>query len=660
MTHAIYRDRWGIPHLRADSVTELAFAQGFNAATDRAWQIQVERWRSEGRLAEHLGADETGWDRFARRALLAGTARRCHAALDAPTRDWVGSYVDGVNAGLAEGTAAAPEFAAIGRTAVDPWEPWHPLGVFLVQHILFGSFPNKLWRSHVEATLGPDAATLFAIEGPSGSNAWASAGLIAGDPHRIIELPGIYQQVRLACDEFDVAGLAFPGVPGVPHFGCASSGAGTVAWAVTNAMADYQDLYREELRRVDGGVEARGPSGWEPVSARVEQILVRDGDPVPVEIVETPRGPVIDDTGISLRYPAMVDGDLGFDALLPLLRARTADDVARALGAWVEPVNSVLVADSGGTVLQVTAGRVPLRADRCREVPVPAWDPRYHWRSGYAETAPVTVSGTVVNANDRRPDVADLSNAFAPPHRARRIVELLADGAGPHAVHMDVALGGRALRDLLARLSPDGAAGRLRERLLAWDGRMAADSAEAGAYAAWRSALARRLHESPFFAPLRAPSGFEELFAPWTNPLGRIGLALDSLAAALDGVEEPAALALADVAGSADEPWGRRHRLYPVRLPVDVPVPALAVTLGGDNDCVLATSSVPGVSDACWRGPVARYVWDVRNRANSRWVVPFGASGVPGDPHFADQLPRWTAGDLVPVEFDWAVLRRER
>ena len=91
----------------------------------------------------------------------------------------------------------------------------------------------------------------------SGSNAWAVTGdrsttggaLVAGDPHRVIEAPGVYQQVHLVCtaadDAFDVVGLAFPGVPGVQHFGHT----GPAAWALTNAMADDQDLYVEHLRR---------------------------------------------------------------------------------------------------------------------------------------------------------------------------------------------------------------------------------------------------------------------------------------------------------------------------------------------------------------------------------------------------------------------------
>ena len=57
--------------------------------------------------------------------------------------------------------------------------------------------------------------------------------------------------------------------------------------------------------------------------------------------------------------------------------------------------------------------------------------------------------------------------------------------------------------------------------------------------------------------------------------------------------------------------------------------------------------------------PGRRYVWDLTDRSRSRWIVPFGASGRPGDPHFADQFPLWVAGDLIPLVTDWAELKRE-
>ncbi|AXH92150.1 penicillin acylase family protein [Micromonospora aurantiaca] len=669
MTH-VDRDQWGVPQLWAGDADALARLQGRVAAVDRAWQISVERWRAEGRLAAHVGPAELAWDRFARRVRLDDTARRCYERLDPDTRRWVEAYVDGVNSGLAEGAAAAPEFAATG-TAPEPWHPWSPLGVFLVQHVLFSTFPNKLWHAHVARTLGPEAAGLFAVEGPasSGSNAWAVPAdpatgrgpLIAGDPHRLLELPGVYQQVRLACPEFDVVGLAFPGVPGVPHFGHT----GRVAWAVTNAMADYQDLYRERLRRDGDRVLVRDADGWTPAARHVEEIEVRGGAPETVEVIETPRGPVIDHdrvTGeaIALRTPSRVEARLGFEALLPLLRARRTGDVADALRHWVEPVNSVLAADTGGGVRRLVAGLVPVRDERCRREPVPAWEPAYRWRGGYLPLVDEPVDGVAVCANDRRDDVAAHGADFAPPHRARRIRALLADGAEPSTVHTDDRLPAGPLYRLLDRLDPDRLdepARALLLRLRGWDRAMAAGSAGAGAYAAWRAALARRLRVHPRLRGLDEPCGFDELFAPWTDPAARIGLALDHLATALGAdLAEPAAEALAEVAaGPAPGEWGSRHLLHPVHLGV---APAITdavtamrrrVALGGDTDCVLATSSVPGISDACWRGPVARYVWDLTDRAASRWIVPFGASGRPDEPHFADQLTHWAAGTLIPV-----------
>ena len=373
MATSVYRDPYGIPHLRADSVDELAALQGSNAAWDRAWQIELARLRAVGEVSGALGADWLDWDVFARRARLADTASRCFARLDERTQRWLEAYVAGVNGRLEEGARRAPEFAAIGiRPGL--WAPWSPIAVFLAQHILFANFPDKLWQAHVRETLGPEVMAWFLTDNPhaAGSNAYGLVGrltatglpLIAGDPHRYLDLPGVYQQVRLACPDFDVVGLAFPGVPGVPHFGHA----GSVAWAITNAMADYQDLFREELRRDRDGVWAREADGWSRCEVHIEQIPVRDGAVVRVEAIETIRGPVIiggpGEPAYSLRTPTRVEADAGFRTLLPLLHARIAEDVTAAFEHWVEPVNAVITADDGGKVLRRLAGRVPLRPVR--------------------------------------------------------------------------------------------------------------------------------------------------------------------------------------------------------------------------------------------------------------------------------------------------------
>lgn len=709
MNAELYRDPWGIPHLRAGSALALVRAQGRVTATDRAWQLEVERHRSQGTSAAFLGAGEAAWDVFARRARLDDTARRCFAALerrDPETAAWVVAYVDGVNEGLAEGARSTPEFA---RTGLAPgrWEPWHPLGVWLTTHILFAGFPAKLWREEVVRRLGADAVGLFATDGPgtSGSNGWLVTGertvtgqpVIAGDPHRFIEDPGVYQQIHLSCPEFDVVGLAVPGVPGIAHF----AHTGPVAWAITNAMSDYQDLYRERLRRTGTGpdaLEALDPDGhWRAVTRHVERVEVAHGTPVEVEVIETARGPVViggfagdhagvvgaggaagageaagdaedtDGSGavgpISLRYPPRVTEDLGFSALLPLLRAREVADVDRAFDLWAEPVNVVQAADTEGGVLHRVAGRVPVRAEDNRTRVVAAWEPGHEWR-GWHETPYGTVEdGIAVMANQRGP-ATPLGVEFAPPHRAARIRDLLASRESwpAHdmaAVHMDTHLASAApLLDLVAALdglTPEATA--LRGLLLRWNRRMEAGSEAAAAFSAVRGGVVRRLAAHPAFAVLADPPVYPAVLRPWLALLPRIGFALENLLRAeeLYGIDRAALVreAVEEAAATPPRVWGDTHRLAPWRaLPGEYDEPGLS----GDHDCVLCTSAVPGLTDLSGRGPAARYVWDLADRDNSLWVVPFGASGVPGSAHHRDQLPLWLRGELVPVRTDWSRL----
>lgn len=682
MTTEIRRDAWGVPHLRADSPLALVRAQGRVTAHDRAWQLEVERHRAQGTSASFLGAEAVPWDVFARRARLDDTARRCWSALeesDPETAEWVRSYVDGVN----EGLRVTREFGRLGL-APGRWEPWTPLGVWLATHILFAGFPAKLWREEAVRHLGPEAVGLFATDGPgtSGSNGWLVSGertltgqaVIAGDPHRFIEDPGVYQQIHLACPEFDVIGLAVPGVPGIAHFGHT----GTVAWAITNAMADYQDLYRERLRRTGAGVEALDPDGvWRRAARHTELVQVAGEGTVEVEVIETGRGPVIaggpeglDDgtpVALSLRYPPRVTADLGFGALLPLLRARRVADVDRAFDAWAEPVNVVQAADTEGGLLHRVAGRVPVRAEANGTGLVPAWEPGHEWTGWHEMPRAGLTDGIAVMANQRGP-AAPLGVEFAPPHRADRIRALLDErshwsAADMPAIHTDTHLGSAGpLLDHLAALDDlSDEAAALRDRLLRWDRRMDADSRDAAAYAAVRSAVVRLLAGHPAFTALTTPPAYPEVLLPWLALVPRIGFALEHLLRAeeLYGVDRPATVraAVEEVAGLPPARWGDTHRLAPWRALTDPSYEG--PVLSGDHDCVLCTSAVPGWTDLAARGPAARYVWDLARREDSRWVVPFGASGDPGDPHHHDQLPLWLKGELIPVCTDWDRLTKE-
>ena len=666
MNARVSRDTYGVPHLQAGDPLALAYLQGVNVARDRAWQVELERRRYLGTSAAFLGPEAAGWDVFARQARLADTAQRCFEALDDETREWITAYVEGVNHALPGGARRAPEFAETGLT-LQEWEPWTPLGIWLAVHVLFAGFPSKLWRTHVAQHLGDEAVELFSSEGPhtSGSNGWLIPGslttsgqaIVAGDPHRYIESPGVYQQIQLTCPEYDVLGLAVPGIPGLAHFGHT----GKVAWAITNAMADYQDLYAEQLRRTGSGVEALGPEGWTACAVHTEVVEVSGADPIEVDVVETDRGPMIMD-GISLRYPPRVTSRLGFEVLPKLLRATTVDDVDAAFEAWVEPVNVVLAADTAGGLLHRTAGMVPRRHESNRLRVVPAWEAEHQWDGWHDPMPRATVDGPAVMANAREL-AAPLGVEFATPHRSRRIRELLASrptwsvGEMPD-IHTDTFLGSAgSILDLLPgleNLSEQAIA--LRTELLDWDRRMDAASTTASSYAALRKALVSRLTDH---FTLLEDAECTEVFAPWMDTLAHVSFALENLIATdlLPDVNVGwlAREALEDVAArKARPPWGETHQLAPLhalRGPVFAPdEEPFDLGVSGDHHCVMSTSSLPGLTDVCVRGSAARYAFDLADRSASGWVVPMGASGVLGDPHHHDQLPLWQRGELAPVE----------
>ncbi|KNX38421.1 penicillin acylase family protein [Luteipulveratus halotolerans] len=674
----VVRDQHGIPHLRAESVADLAYAQGYETVRDRAWQLEIERLRGEGRVAALLGATGLDWDVFARRAVLDETARCAHEALSDETKAWVAAYVEGVDAAYADGLSA-PELREHGAE-VRPWSPWTPLTIFLVQHILFGSYPSKLWRRQVLDALGPDGLTMLGRdESLSGSNAFgvgsarttAGAPLVAGDPHRIFEAPNVYAQVHLSCPAFDVAGFAFPGVPGVQHF----AHAGDVAWAVTNAMADYQDLYDEHLTRRGDEVWAAGPDGEEPVRRSVEVVEVRDGEPVEVEVLVTERGPVIlggpDVEALSLATPSQREGDLGFDALLPLLHARSVADVESALQHWVEPVNNFVVGDRAGALVHLVAGRVPERPIANRIAPVPVEN---HW-DGYVLDLPRFESdgdGALVTANDRIDASYDrISSDFAGPFRAGRIADLLdgrtdldAQAAVETLMDVEQTQGARLLELIEAQSDLDAGAAVVRRRLLAWDRRMTADSTEAGLFVAVREAVISRICATPEVASLGDAHRFGAFYAPWCSLPARVATALPGLLArervlSIE-VGELVRSALADVAaGPPPRPWGESHRFHPSHAYEQLGLPYAGRApwgegLGGDSDCVACTGWVPG-SQLTWRGSVARYAWDLADRDASLWAVPLGASGDFENAHSIDQFEAWTSG-AVPVVTDWATL----
>ncbi len=163
---AVERDHQGVPHLSAESMDDLIAGQGYVAAQDRLWQMDVLRRAASGELAEILGSDLVAHDRAQRVLEFRPTAERLTASLNPQDRRLFEDYARGVNAYIAETDALPAEFRLL-RYRPRPWQPVDSMLIVLsMVQMLDEQWPTKLSRERITAHLGP---TLAADLYPTGS-----------------------------------------------------------------------------------------------------------------------------------------------------------------------------------------------------------------------------------------------------------------------------------------------------------------------------------------------------------------------------------------------------------------------------------------------------------------------------------------------------------
>ena len=741
----IQRDPEGIPHVYAGSARDAFFGQGWVHAQDRLFQMEYDRRRAYGRWAEWVGPTGVEGDQLVRRFRIEDSVRLDWEHAGAETGAMLLAFAAGVNAFIASTNRWGVEFDTVGARP-EPWQPWDSMAVFKVRHLDMGPWKAKLWRARLLRHLGPGraaeltrqaqphpllivppaaeyrgarldglqemerhASAMALVPGaPQGSNCWALGGsrtasgkpLVAGDPHRSLDVPNVYYQNHLACPEWDAIGLSFPGVPGLPHFGHNAR----VAWCVTHGMADYQDLFIERFDARDPRrCEFRG--AWRAADVRRETIQVRGGAPVDIETVATHHGPVVigeprHGHAIACAYTAIAGPNATFDTFVPMLRARSADELEEAMRPWVEPVNNFVFADVDGRIGYRARGQVPVRSMANAWVPVPGWTGEHEWRGTipFEEMPALRDPDTcfVATANSRIAG-ADyphfIALDYAPDFRARRLIDRLdpLEKAGADdmaAIHADrVSLPAREMLDALARLRLGEAPGPHRDdprwhaalaRLFAWDHVMDRDAVAPAIYTALRERLIRDLM-TPILGPL-ADEAFATVQGGGVTHMARLKARLAEMIRADDhsllppGADWPAVLArslagaVADLRSALGDDmdawrWGRLHVTRP-QHPLVTGFPHLAaalnppaVAVGGDGETVNAAGFLPGAGYHVALTSVARYVFDLADWDASGWVVPCGASGHPASPHWADQLPAWAECRLLPMRYDRARLR---
>jgi len=360
----VQRDRYGVPHIYAQTSADLFFAQGFVHAQDRFWQMEFSRRVGLGRLSELFGASQLQTDIFLRTLGIARVAKAEYEQADPEEKSALEAYSAGVNAYILHRSPArlGLEFAVLNltgvKTTIEPWTPVNSLawakmmawnlgdnwqGEILVTQVLHtigtrgfpGLFtpyrpemPFTVGDNELGASLGglPGPLAVFGSERGIGSNGWVIAGsrsrsgkpILANDMHLDIGMPSIWYEIGLhgvSADgrpgrtndcPYDVLGYSLPGAPGV-----VSGHNDRIAWGITALGGDVQDLYLERMNPSNPDqymVNGR----WKDLDFVYEDIPVRkESEPYRLRVRMTRHGPIISDHGAQTSLEGFLAGPGG-------------------------------------------------------------------------------------------------------------------------------------------------------------------------------------------------------------------------------------------------------------------------------------------------------------------------------------------------------------
>src|SRR5206468_9647884 len=97
----VVRDRWGVAHIYAENQHDLFFAQGFVAAQDRLFQMELWKRSGQGRLAEVLGPSALQRDIDARLLSYRGDMKAEYESYSPDTQSILEAFTAGINSYIA-------------------------------------------------------------------------------------------------------------------------------------------------------------------------------------------------------------------------------------------------------------------------------------------------------------------------------------------------------------------------------------------------------------------------------------------------------------------------------------------------------------------------------------------------------------------------------
>lgn len=749
-------DRWGVPHIYTASQDDAFFVQGFNAARDRLFQIDLWRRRGLGQLSEVFGPSYLAQDKATRLFLYRGDMQREWQAYGKKADHVATAFVAGINAyvdyvkahpahlpfefkqlnyapakwqaedvvrirshGLTRNLNSEVARANVACKAdlksdeirfglTPPWQTSLPGGLDpclpkdLLKVFQLATQGVRVTKDTLNKTTqtGDDSAIRIAVaENPEetmeGSNNWvvssskSSTGraIMANDPHRAYSAPSLRYIAHISAPGLNVIGAGEPALPGI-----SIGHNGTIAFGLTIFNIDQEDLYVYELNPTNPN-EYKYKGKWEQFKVLKEEIRVKGGQPVSVDLTFTRHGPLIfiekeKNRAFAVRSGWLEAGMAPYFGSIDYMRAKNFTQFKQAMLHWGAPTENQVYADTKGNIGWVPGGLAPIRPNWDGLLPVPG-DGRYEWAgfwsgdqlpSAYNPKEGWFASANQMNLPDDYPyKDRKLGFEWTNNSRFKRISEVL---SGLDTISLedsmrlqndDLSIPARRLVALLAPLSDaDPKTQAALSLFTGWDFIERSDSPQAALYEVW---LTRHLGKT-FKDAVLSKAAADAMGAP------DVAVLLDTLEKPETGFGQDASrkrdqLLLASLSAAYVEmeklqgvdpkqwQWGKLHHNlmeHPLAAVVDDATRAKLNVgpLPKHGGAHTPNQSTYRASDfRQTNGPSFRVVVDVGNWDNSKAVNSPGQSGDPDSPHYRDLADMWLKGEYFPLLYSRSAVLKE-
>ncbi len=423
----VMRDEKGMAYIYARNLKDALMAQGFVAAQDRLFNMELTRMFATGRISEIAGEKAVALDTRMRTIGFYRHAQNKAQLLDPESRRFFQNYIDGVNAFI--NTRPGSHHLEFKLAGIKPtpwsiadslaivyymsWETSANLNTEIIAQMLVEKIGTKRAGEIFPLNINPDDPVTELSKKPPrldepvrlglvsdkqimsyledrlleiGSNNWAvgakrSPGgkpIVANDPHldaRI--LPGPWYPCGIITPDFRVVGVSPAGLPGMIVFRNAHVGIG-----ITNAYGDTQDLYVETIDPKDSDHYLEGDQSI-PFKVIEETLTIKDKKAPggfkeqKIKIRLTKRGPVISgifsnlktDKVLSLRWSLVENMGIKM-GLAEMLQAKSVTGLREALKQVDYLMLNFTFADAGGNIGWQVSGKLPIRSRGDGTVPV--------------------------------------------------------------------------------------------------------------------------------------------------------------------------------------------------------------------------------------------------------------------------------------------------